>query len=85
MLQLPRAKFGNRKLFQAPACWVDLGHSPTGRDVYRVFMADALIVVASNKWSHELHDLNATDREWIQANQAHVNITEPLFVPDTSS
>ena len=76
---------GSRKLFQAPACWVDLGHSPTGRDVYRVFMADAVIVVASNKWSHEVHGLNGSDREWIQSNQVLVNITEPLFLPNTSS
>ena len=47
----------NRKLFQAPSSWVDFGHSPTGRDVYRVFLGDSVIVVSSNKWSEDYANL----------------------------
>ena len=31
----------NRKLFQHPACWLDMGHSPTGQHVIKVWLNDA--------------------------------------------
>ena len=71
----------NRKLFQAPAAWVDLGHSPTGRDVYRVYLADSVLAIASNGWHSQLRALpSAEDRDWLRANSVHVLVTEPLFV-----
>lgn len=70
----------NRKVFQAPAAWVDLGHSPTGRDVYRIFLADSVLVVASNSWNSQLRLLPAPeDRDWLRTNSVHVLVTEPLF------
>ena len=73
----------NRKLFQAPACLIDLGHSPTGRDVYRVFLNDAVLVIASNKWTDEVESLDsASDRAWILANQVLVVVTESMFEKD---
>ena len=71
----------NRKLFQAPCCWVDLGHSPTGRDVYRVFLNDSLLVVCSNGWSRQcMQGLAPDDREWLVANSVHVVLDEPMFL-----
>ena len=70
----------NRKLFQAPACWVDMGHSPTGRDVYRVFLGDSILVVSTNKWSEELAGLkHESDRNWIMENQVLVYVTGPMY------
>jgi len=70
----------NRKLFQAPASWVDFGHSPTGRDVYRVFLGDSVIVISSNKWSEEYAKLTLeSDRNWITENQVLVYVTGPMF------
>ena len=70
----------NRKLFQAPSCWVDFGHSPTGRDVYRVFFGDSAIVLSSNKWSEEFAALEkASDRNWITENQMLVYVTGPMW------
>jgi len=72
----------NRKLFQAPCCWVDLGHSPTGRDVYRVFLNDSLLVVCSNGWSRQcMQALAPDDREWLVANSVYVVVDEPMFLP----
>ena len=72
----------NRKLFQAPCCWVDLGHSPTGRDVYRVFLNDSLLVVCSNGWSRQcMQNLPPDDREWLVANSVHVVVEAPMFEP----
>ena len=71
----------NRKLFQAPACWIDLGHSPTGMNVYRVFLNDSCLVIASNRWREQLQAIkNLSDRLWIEANQVLVMITEKMFV-----
>ena len=33
----PKLVVQNRKIFQHPACWVDLGHSPTGQHVFLCF------------------------------------------------
>ena len=71
----------NRKLFQAPACWIDLGHSPTGMSVYRVFLNDACLVIASNRWQEQLQALaSLSDRHWIEANQVLVVIKEKMFL-----
>ena len=78
----PSLVASNRKLFQAPCCWVDLGHSPTGRDVYRVFLNDSLLVVCSNGWSRQcMQGLAPDDREWLVANSVHVVVDEPMFLP----
>ena len=77
----PQMVLANRKLFQAPACWVDLGHSPTGRDVYRVFLNDSVLVVASNSWLATCWELPLeSDREWLRANAVVVTVSEPLWV-----
>ena len=79
----PSLVAANRKLFQAPCCWVDLGHSPTGRDVYRVFLNDSLLVVCSNGWSRQCmqQSMPPDDREWLVANSVHVVVAEPMFLP----
>ena len=41
-----RMVLAQRKLFQCPACWADLGGSPTERDVYRAWLNDCLRVIA---------------------------------------
>lgn len=70
-----------RKLFQCPACWVDCGQSPTGSHVYRVWLNDACMCIASNKWSQMLKRLLPLDQEWIKNNQVHVMVSESLVAP----
>jgi len=71
----------NRKLFQCPAAMITLGVSPTGRDAYRVWVNDAVMVIGSNRWSDELSALkNPSDAEWIRANMTHVIITSKMYI-----
>ena len=71
----------NRKLFQAPASWVDMGHSPTGRDVYHVFLNDAVLVISSNRWSERVNQLALqSDRDWVEENQVLVVVTAPMYM-----
>ena len=70
----------NRKLLQAPASWVDLGHSPTGRDVYRVFLNDAVLVSSTNKWSEQVNKLESqSDGDWIEKTQVLVVVAGPMY------
>ena len=79
----PTMVLANRKLFQAPATWVDLGHSPTGRDVYRVFLNEAVLVVCSNGWSAQCEQLQLDDdKEWLQKNSVLVIIHGPMYIVD---
>ena len=69
-----------RKLFQCPACWVDLGATAGGHLVYKVWLNDVIMVINSNRWSEHLDKLPAVDKAWIEANQVLVKVTESLFV-----
>ena len=70
-----------RKLFQCPASWITLGVSPTGRDVYRVWLNDAAHVIASNRWTANLEKMhNHADRAWIEENQVFLHVTERMYV-----
>ena len=65
-----------------PPCWIDLGHSATGTLVYKVWANDALFVIATNRWAAALEELVKEDREWLQANQVYVHVTQPLWVQE---
>ena len=67
---------------QCPPCWIDLGHSATAREVYKVWVNDALLFIATNRWAATLEELVKEDREWLQANQVYVHVTQPLWVLD---
>ena len=75
----PEMVLHNRKVFQAPAAILDLGHSPTGRDVYRVWLNDSVLVVNSNRWSADVRKQSVEDREWLEANQVLVVVTTPMW------
>ena len=72
----------NRKLFQCPACFVELGFSPTGAMTYSVMVNKAVMVVCSNRWDEQLQLLDKGDRDWILGNSVIVHINEPLFVTE---
>ena len=70
----------NRKLFQCPACFVELGFSPTGAMTYSVMVNQAVMVVNSNRWDEQLSLLEKGDRDWILGNAVVVHVDEPLWV-----
>ena len=41
-----------------------------------------MFVIATNRWSSALQELVREDREWLQANQVHVLVEQPLWVED---
>ena len=79
----PELVLGNRKLFQCPPCWIDLGHSATGSFVYKVWVNEALFVIVTNRWASALEELVREDRGWVQANQVRVHVTQPLWLERT--
>lgn len=79
--ELPAALIvANKKLFQHPACLVDLGHSPTAQFVRHYWLADCVSVVASNTFRLELLSLSELDRAWLLSNTVVVDVTTPLFI-----
>jgi hypothetical protein len=74
----PSVVSSQRKLFQCGPAWVDLGQSPTGAHVYRVWLNDAVMIVCSNHWTEGLNNLKHSDAEWIRANQVHVLVSTTL-------
>ena len=75
----------NRKLFQCPACFVDLGFSPTGAMTYSVMVNKAVMVVCSNRWDEQLNLLDKGDRAWILGNSVVVHVDKPLWVMEPKS
>ena len=70
----------NRKVFQHPACWVDMGHSPTGQHVVRYWLNDAVSIVATNRWGEDLQALKSySDRCWVEANAVVLQVTGPMW------
>ena len=71
----------NRKAFQMPAGFVDVGHSPTGRDIVHLWPNDAVSIVCSNKWEEEVAELERpSDKEWLDGNCVVYKVETPLWV-----
>ena len=69
-----------KKLFQAPLAPVTLGQSATGRFAYSVWVHAKLLVVASNVWHHDVHELRKADSDWLAANAVVLDVSEPLWL-----
>ena len=50
--------------------------------MYKVWVNDALFVIATNRWAAALKVLVTEDREWLHANQVYVHVTQPLWVQE---
>ena len=68
-----------KKLFQAPLSAVALGQSTTGCFAYSVWVHAKLLVVASNVWHHDVHELRKADADWLAANSLVLDVKEPLW------
>ena len=75
----------NRLMFQAPNSSVQIGMSPTGRDVFSVYLHYTRLIVTSNGWIEQMKELekeNPVDHRWIRDNSVHVHALLPLFEPE---
>ena len=77
----PEYVLKERKIFQCPSGWVELGASPTGNMTYKVWLNDACIVIASNTWTERVAQLGLADQAWIKANSVCVRVEAPLWLP----
>ena len=72
----------NRLMFQAPNAQVQIGMSPTGRDVFSVYLHNTRLIVTSNGWVEQMKKLekdNEVDHRWIRDNSVHVHSVAPLY------
>ena len=77
----PSMVLSQRRLFQAPPCWIDLGCSTTNCHKYQVWVSGMMLMVTSNSWTQQVRELkHAGDRQWLDANSLVVNVHEPLWV-----
>ena len=72
-----------KKLFQAPPCWIQLGASTTNCHSYEVVMAGCKMIICSNRWDEELEALGEADREWLNANSVKVRVDDPFWIEDS--
>ena len=71
----------NRKLFQCPAAWIQLGFSPTGRDMYKVWLNEAVMAIGSNSWAEQVDALKCpTDQRWIVKNTLVVHVESQMWI-----
>ena len=75
----PKPVADSRKVFQHPACLVDIGHSPTGQHVIHVFLNDCCSIITSNSWHEEFQKLTSGDQAWLDANMVIFDVTQPLW------
>ena len=70
----------NINMFQHPAAWVDLGHSPTGQHVHHLWLNDSCSMLASNHWREDIKGLSSeSDKEWLEANTVVLVVSEVLW------
>ena len=75
----------NKRLFQAPAEWVQLGLSATNMYSYRQWVHRVKIVVCCNDWIAGLLLLSPSEREWIYENRRYHYAGDYLWVPRTAA
>ena len=78
----PKLVADNRKVFQHPACMIDLGHSPTGQHVIHVFLNDCCSIITTNSWHEQALELADGDQAWLRANVVVFDVTQPLWQED---
>ena len=81
----PSLVIRNKRLFQAPAEWVQLGLSATNMYSYRQWVHRVKIVVCCNDWIAGLNSLSASEKKWIHDNSRYHFEDDKLWVPHTVS
>ena len=69
-----------KKLFQAPACFLQMGSSTTNCHAYSVYVSGTDLVVCANTWMERLLRLSPADQEWLNSNTFTVHVDDPLWL-----
>jgi len=78
----------NKYLFQCPNSLVQVGVSPTCKDVYHVYLHFTFLVVTSNTWQIQMEVLKNKcfeDWDWIEKNSWHYKVSGKLYEDDASA
>ena len=72
----------HKKLFQAPPEVVVVGSSATNCFVRRLVCYRKMMIICSNRWTHELAALIPEDRAWLEENSVCVEVRRPLWLAE---
>ena len=77
----PQMVIAQKKLFQAPPCFVELGCSTTNCHSYKVLVSGIRLVICSNGWSEAVGQMKAqADQDWLNDNSFVVDVKdEPMY------
>jgi hypothetical protein len=71
----------NRKVFQHPSCFVELGHSPTAQHVQQYWLNDCVSIIATNRWFEDLQQIRSQqDQRWLGQNSIVLSVDSPMFL-----
>ena len=73
----PEFIVSNKKVLQAHVDGAKLGQSATQLYVYEVFLWRVPLILTTNKWKYD--HMDASDRNWIEANCVPIEISEPVW------
>ena len=76
----PELVLNQKKLFQAPACFLQMGSSTTNCHAYSVYVSGTGLVVCANTWMERLLRLSPADQEWLNSNTFTVHVDDPLWL-----
>ena len=77
----PEMVIRQKKLFQGPPVFVDLGSSATNCHGYKVFVSGTKMIICSNNWETKKSQLSVEDREWLDRNSVYLNVgDEKMYV-----
>ena len=71
----------NRRVFQHPSSWIDMGRCPPGQRSMRYWLNDAVSVIATNRWGEDLQALSShSDACWLEANSVVLQVESCMWV-----
>ncbi len=73
-----------KRLFQTPPSFVDMGGSATNVHAYRVWVHGTKLVVTSNKWQQQKASLPEEDQSWLDCNSVYVFVDRALWGTESS-
>ena len=78
----PEMAINQKKLFQGPPCFVELGCSATNCHSYRVLVSGIRLVICSNGWSEAVARLSSqAEQDRLRENSFVVDVkNEPMYL-----
>ena len=77
----PEMVIAQKKLFQGPPCFVEMGCSTTNCHSYKVLVSGIRLVICSNGWSEAVAAMKSqADKYWLEDNSIVVDVKgEPMY------